>query len=209
MGIIYDLTKGSEDVEDLDTLLQKEKYLSYIFEHQRNVLAAYIKLFNPKNVDILKNKGIVNDTILEELSQEIINHDNSKFSNEEFDFYRKKFYPTNREKKLSISGDEMKQFDIAWMHHYLNNPHHPQYWKWVQLGSNKNTPNYSNTILPVATPMDIVSILHMICDWEAMSFKFNSTTMDWYNSNASEKERESLNPETKEKLEEILNILYR
>lgn len=208
MGIIYDLTKGSEDVEDLDTILQKEKYCSYIFEHQRNVLIAFIKLFTPKNIEILKNKGIINDNILQELSQEIINHDNSKFSNEEFDFYRKKFYPTNREKKLSVSGEAIKQFDIAWRHHYLNNSHHPQYWKWVQDGSNKNTPNFTNKILNIATPMDMVSILHMICDWEAMSIKFNTTTMDWYNSNDSKKERDSLNPKTKEKLEEILNILY-
>lgn len=214
MGIIYDIINGKDNMNDvevvgMDTLLERERNLCYIVEHQRNVLIAYIKLFTPSIVDTLKNRGIVNDHILEELSHEIIEHDGSKFSPEEFEFYRRRFFPTPDEQDNTDMEKSAKDaFEIAWRHHYLNNPHHPEYWRWVLPGSTKQSPNYSNTRLPQGTPMDIVSILHMICDWEAMGIKFGTGTMEWYNGDDSKDEREAMHPETQKKLEEILTILY-
>lgn len=214
MGIIYDIINGKDnmgevEVVGMDTLIERERNLSYIFEHQKNVLIAYIKLFTPTNIEKLKNRGIINDNILEELAQELIEHDASKFSPEEFEFYRRRFFPTKDEKNNSDEGKSIEDtFEIAWRHHYLNNPHHPEYWRWVLPGSTKKSPNYSNTRLPQGTPMDIVSILHMICDWEAMSVKFGSDTLEWYNSERANDEKEAMHPETRKKLEEILSILY-
>ena len=196
-------------MDQLDLLVQREKYNSYILEHQKNVLLAYNKLFtNPDVIAGLERKGIIAEH-LSVLRKELVHHDDSKFSDEEFEPYRKKFFKTKQEEEGKESEeDKMIQaeaYESAWKHHYLSNPHHPEHWSWRP---DQTIPmKFSSTRLETATPMDTVSILHMLCDWEAMSIKFGTNTLNWYNTEAQD-EKKAMNPETKERVEQIFTILY-
>lgn len=70
----------------------------YIKEHKDNVLKAY--------------RWIVKDT--PELDRQILSHDDSKYSVEEYYAYDLYFYGSFKNE--------------AWNHHIHNNPHHWQYW---------------------------------------------------------------------------------
>ena len=104
---------------------------------------------------------------------------------EEFDAYRKNYYPVNEEEKELNKED----FEKAWKHHYENNPHHPEY--WIKDG--------------VPTDMEIEYIVEMACDWIAMSIKLNNRAIDWYTDN---KDNIKLHDETRKFVEKALDIIY-
>ena len=88
------------------------------------------------------------------LRSEVIDHDLSKLSKEEFCQYRDHFYPVCEEDKAN-SG-----FHDAWENHKANNHHH---WETAET--------YNDMI-------------HMLIDWLAMSYKFGDHPRDYYNKNA-------------------------
>lgn len=188
---------------DPEVILKKEEYMAYIDEHKNNVLKAFDNLLNKV---ILKGntklEKIMRDWSLE--SADLKYHDLSKYTQVEFDAYRRKFHPTTSEKqeddqeKLKIIDE---QFEEAWFHHYTSNNHHPAYWTHV----NENG-EISRTPFP-ARDMPIETIIHMICDWEAMSIKFGGTTIEWYISKAH-KERKNMSKNTIKVLEDLLKEIY-
>lgn len=178
-------------------LIQREKEnKEYIDEHILNVHKAFNNYF----LVLLDRQDINDDLFVIELkkaiydcSKLILVHDISKYSNEEFDAYRLKFYPTDEEKNSPEYEDRVKEiFEPAWAHHYTINPHHPQYW----LDNNKNP-----------TDMELKYIVEMISDWIAMCIKFGGTVIDWYNNSASE-EKSYMTDYTKETVERIFTIIF-
>lgn len=164
--------------EEMLKIQKREEYMAYIDEHINNVKKAF-KLFS--SIDWRNNPEI--QEAIKETIVEIESHDSSKYSEEEFEYYRMHFYPINdEEKKIS---EEM--FDKAWKHHYLNNPHHWNYWVKDDI----------------ATDMDLSSIIHMIADWQGMSFKFGGTCKSWYYEN---KHEINLSTNTEIILEQLLDI---
>ena len=113
----------------------QEEYENYIAAHQERV-----SLF----ADWLKeNLPELFDNIDLELFNEMINeHDDSKYSEEEFEAYAQHFYG---------SKDNDLEFEEAWKHHWLNNEHHPEFW----LGED----------------MPLIYILEMLCDWGSFSIE--------------------------------------
>lgn len=205
--------------EDPEYVTQCENYMKYIVEHTDNVLKAYNKLFrNPNKVFTLNGYTEQQiEEILKLLYMEVQEHDASKYMDFEFSRYRARFNPTKKEQETYNNDIDLEHFMVeeynkAWHHHYTRNAHHPKFWKYTYI---KETGEYGNPIkwvilsIPrdIANEMDIISILHMICDWEAMSIKFGGSTVKWYNTKAKE-ERDDLNPNTKIKLKEILESLY-
>ena len=172
----------SEPTEDSITSKESE-YMKYISEHVDRVIKFY---------HFLKDKIFVNpedkkyQDALDTLGTFIANHDQSKYSDEEFDPYRIKFYPTLAEK---ISDDNEEDFQAAWDHHKLINPHHPQYWY-----------DYENK---VAKEMPLEYILEMICDWGSFG-----DIKDWWNKNPEGKLEKSKYM-TKNTLDEVESILAR
>lgn len=209
MGSVYngDLITSRQD--DLDYLLQCENYKHYIEEHKANVLKAGSYLIDRiKKLELFKDST---DELCAALEAELKNHDNSKYSDEEFEPYRRHFNPTAKEK---MEEDDIKEladesFEKAWEHHYRNNDHHPYYWRYVTRDDSGNLVELESPTT-VGCPMSILAILHMISDWSGMSLKFRNTysPVSWYNSPASKNEREALNAKTKVLVKNILEKVY-
>ena len=141
-------------------------YREYINNHKLNVQKAWETMKNNKNCIDFITKNLVNMDInaaIALIDELIKNHDSSKFSTEEFDAYRKNFYPISEEEKES----NKEAFELAWRHHYTNNLHH---WNWWAESGNMNN-------------MSFVHIIEMICDWEAMGYKFGNNSKEFYEQN--------------------------
>lgn len=113
-------------------------------------------------------------------------HDNSKYTSEEYDAYDRYFYGGNRSAKV------VSDFNYAWLHHIHNNPHHWQYW----VLQHDDEPE--EVLL-----MPYWYIIEMICDWWSFSWKSGNLyeIFDWY-----EKHKEmKLHPATRTVVESILN----
>jgi adenosyl cobinamide kinase/adenosyl cobinamide phosphate guanylyltransferase len=170
---------------NLSTIEEKEKeYKDYIDEHRNNVQKAWNKV---KKID---NKWIKNN--IDKLDENIKNHDLSKYEPEEFNAYRKKYYPINEDEKANSDAE----FEAAWNHHYINNPHHWQYWTCSDgdLDADKMSgERIDNNVM--------MAYIEMLCDWIAMSMKFGDKPDEWYKSN---KENMNLSRNEQKELEKIL-----
>lgn len=148
----------------------QEEYKKYIIEHKGRVqqFADWLKENLPElfdNIDI-------------ELFDEMIEaHDESKFSEEEFEPYAQKW-----------CGDKKDSFEYeqAWKHHWTNNEHHPEFW----LGED----------------IPYIYILEMLCDWGSFSIEKNDfkELSNFYYTKAKDDEDKNLSDNTKEIIEEIL-----
>ena len=155
-----------------------EEYRNYITEHINNVKKAF---------------DTYGELLCEELELEITamqyqidNHDNSKWSAEEFEPYARKFFP---EGKRIISDYD---FNKAWMHHTQYNCHHPEHWLFYDYNTKKIT----------IYDMPDKYIAEMICDWIAMGYKFNNKAYEYYEKKGHNKPLSSI---TRFKVEYLLN----
>lgn len=140
---------------DTDKIIEKVKeYEEYIKEHIQNVRNSY----NDRKSKIQLVLGLSEED-MQELENRIKNHDNSKWSNDEFDAYRRHFHSVSDKEK----EDSEEDFKKALNHHYMVNDHHPEYWK------NTNMPN--------------IAIAELICDWEAMGRKFGGNPLEYFEKN--------------------------
>lgn len=166
---------------------KRKEYKDYIDEHIENVYKAYTKLRNMETILMAHFKQI-SPEILDNLRGRVLKHDETKYWESEFEPYRKYFYPAN-----TSEGKENKavvdMFNTAWEHHYKHNDHHPEY--WVE----NDTPSKMST----------EAALEMICDWIAMSIKFNNRAIDWYTDN---KDNIKFHDETRKFVEKALDIIY-
>lgn len=103
--------------------------------------------------ETMKHQNSVREKISEmifKLSQRAINHDMSKFSNEEVNLF---IEMTPKLKSSTYGSDEYKKFlnDLkpALEHHYANNSHHPEH--------------FAEGI----KEMSLIDLVEMLCDWLA------------------------------------------
>lgn len=166
---------------------QENQYKEYINNHKLNVQKAWGRIKNNADCMELISKNFINiaiDKAIELLDELIRNHDSSKFSKEEFDAYRKNYYPISPEEKESNT----ENFDKAWRHHYINNLHH---WDWWYESGNMDN-------------MPFTHVIEMICDWEAMGYQFGNTSKEWYEKNKNEIH---LGEKQRRFAEELMNII--
>lgn len=168
-----------EEYNDLE--MKEDQYINYINEHISNIKCAMInygdKLCELLNLD--SNK----------LMELIYIHDKSKYDIEEFIAYRMKFYPSTSDTKSKEDVDEL--FNLAWLHHQNNNPHHPEYWVLIDDGKVK------------ALDMPNIYIAEMLLDWEAMSMKFHDNTYKYYYEKGKNK---ILSDKTRATIESVIDI---
>lgn len=212
------MNNGLSDTVDNELLKRENDYLEYIDLHIANVQKAFNNLFVSRAMSLVLPGYTKLDTekILRSLRVCVLSHDQSKYSDEEFYSYRKKYYPTNKESRETDQNviDKINtESEEAWIHHYLNNDHHPKFYSENNItkrGEYDFPLEWHKKIIGTDTSsqdMSIISILHAICDWEAMSMYFKSNTIDWWVQKAAN-ERKCMTPKTLETFCEILKILY-
>lgn len=160
------LSSLNENMEDY-----QEENKKYILEHIERVqqFADWLKENCPE---------VFEDLDLEIFDELIADHDASKFSEEEFEPYAQKWF--------NNSG-KTPEYEDAWLHHWTNNPHHPEFW----LGEE----------------MPLMYILEMICDWGSFSIKSGNfrELSDFYYNKARDDEEKNLSDDTKKIIENILD----
>jgi len=141
-----------------DYIKSTRDYLDYLEEHIGNVEKAWKEIQEKcKHFHF-----IYDDNMFFWIDQEVMHHDESKFSIEEFVQYRQKFHKVEHE--LVKPGT----FDQAWDHHKLFNDHHWETW---------TTKKYK---IPYEWKVHCV---HMIVDWVAMSYKTGITAKSYFKAN--------------------------
>lgn len=157
------------------------EYTTYLDEHISNVSRAY-EWLKGNLPGLLEN---VNS------DRQIYDHDNSKFSSEEYEAYDEYFY--GRVKTPQVKSD----FQYAWLHHIHDNPHHWQYWIL-----HNDEPGEGMVVLD----MPYQYIIEMICDWWAFSWKKGDLTeiFSWYDKHKSYMK---LSKKTRDTVENILKSI--
>lgn len=193
-----------QQTEANEVVQKKVEYLEYIVRHVDNVKRAFNEQFISR-YGFIETTSISNEEFraaIDELKDEIGMHDNSKSGDLEFHGYRVKYYPTRQEQDNMNSdpvyADEVaEKCNQAWLHHLMVNDHHPKHWKVVDG-------QYQDSNVP--KDMSLKAIIHMICDWKAMSYHYKNDMHEWYENNATE-EKNDLSPTTRKFVEEILHFL--
>lgn len=203
--ILEDSTIFNND-DSYERIRKEKEYLNYITEHINFVKRAYVEymvpLLDKTCISQLISDNDLKDAI-EKLSLTIETHDASKFSDSEFDGYRMKYYPTVSESTRASEDTDFAQtmedrYNDCWEHHYQTNEHHPEYWY-----------DFENK---VAKDMRLQAIIEMLCDWGAMSLKFNSRMLDWWEKDpGGREEKEKIMSENTIKLvdELMYNVLFK
>ena len=145
-------------------VIDKElQYRIYILTHTTNVKKAYIA-----HKELIKDKLELREDDIAALDDLVAAHDQSKYSAEEFNAYRRHFYPTASESNMSqqVKDTFEEQFNIAWEHHYKNNGHHWEYW------GDEDIPN--------------VYIAEMMLDWIAMGMANGNYAWQYYDEHRDE-----------------------
>ncbi len=162
-GLLNMINEGGADY-------QKE-YKNYVLQHKERVgqFADWLKENCP---DVFEGVD------LDAFDEVIKEHDESKFSEEEFEPYAKKWH---------LDGVKTPEYEAAWEHHYTNNEHHPEYW----LGED----------------MPYIYILEMLCDWGSFSIASGDMKelSDFYFNKAQDDPEKNLSEATKEIIEDILS----
>lgn len=216
MGAVYNGSITLSRKDDLDYLLMCNVYEEYIVNHKANVKDAYKHLLIDTDYsDRLPSDINIDDWnyAIEQLEDEIEHHDDSKFSDEEFEPYRRHFDKTKLEEAEEKADSNVAQlvedeYNRAWVHHYLVNPHHPEFWNHTDMINGKLVPSLEPRS-EGPRDMDLLNILHMICDWSGMSLKFRNkySPISWYNKEATD-ERRAMSSNTKHKLFLILSMMF-
>lgn len=152
-------------IDELAIKQKENEYKEYIDNHRQNVMKAWTLMkSNNECMDfITKNLNTSLEAVISLVDELVKSHDLSKYKDVEFHPYRKEFYPVTPEEKESNKSS----FDAAWEHHYTNNMHH---WDWWYKSGNMDK-------------MGLSYVVEMVCDWEAMGYKFGNTSKQWYNDN--------------------------
>ena len=141
---------------------RSEEYYKYLEDHINGVKKSFKTL-----LPILEESNEFTNYELEELKNQIENHDKSKYEDEEFYPYLHHFYPS----EAGNNNEEL--YDEAWNHHQKCNPHHWQYWILIRD---------EGKLEPLPMPENYV--IEMLCDWMSFSYKNpESTAWKWYNDN--------------------------
>lgn len=156
---------------DLDMVAiegKREEYREYIEEHINNVKHVWKNIVLNEELRNFINQGKEDSLYENIISTNIDIHDRSKYSEEEFEPYRKNFFPINDKEK----EENLVDFNLAWQHHKDNNKHHWDYWKERGLTND----------------MPFVYVVEMFCDHAAMSIKFGGTALEWFKDQLNKKE---------------------
>lgn len=149
------------------------QYLAYVLRHKWYVLVGGLRLGVPL--------------------WRLVIHDWTKFTPAEWKPYVDRFYgpkpPTLGATGYFHNIGDHEAFDLAWLHHWRNNPHHWQYWL--------SPPDFW------PTPMPETYIREMVADWYGAGMaQSKPDIVGWY---AANKDKIDLHSETREIAERLLD----
>ena len=126
----------------------------------------------------------------------ILNHDRTKNDIEEYGAYDDYFY----KHKDNRSYEVVKCFNLAFLHHLHNNPHHWQYWILINDGQEEHE--------EIIFDMPYEYIIEMICDWWSFSWDCGNLfeIFNWYKDNS---DRIKLSFQTKTIVDNILGLIQK
>lgn len=143
---------------------KEHKYLNYIDEHRYNIDLAFEEMVMCPELNKWFNWD---EALCLKLKERVVNHDISKYLDEEFDAYRRYYHPINIAEKYIAEKD----FDKAWEHHWKNNRHH-----WQARQNDENIINEEITL----------DCLENVLDWMAMGYKFHDRPYQFYEKHKDE-----------------------
>lgn len=172
-------------IKEHELIIKTKEYKKYIDNHIENVQKAWNIIDQATTKYKLNSWGQQNGCNAHMFIDEFIKeHDKSKYSIEEFEGYRKKFYP--------IIGEDFdeEEFEKAWEHHQEHNLHHWQSMRAI---------DYDHVFILEYT-------IEMICDWFAMAMQFGESHRDYYNKNKDKIELEKWQHELIEEVYQALDL---
>lgn len=151
----------------------EHRYYINVKEHIKNVQYGYTFIKN--KIPSMFNELEIS---VDEMDKQIQQHDQSKFSPEEFEASAQYYYG---------SKDEYP-YKAAWDHHWRHNPHHPEYWQ--------------------GQDMPYSCLLEMLCDLWSFGWKDLNLheIFDYWNKNRDEKQK-IMSEASFNKFESMLDIL--
>ena len=162
LPLVYLSIKSDPSISD-EQKQKEDEYKEYVDEHVQNVKRAWKKLSqNKKFKEYIKTVTDHEKLLYTFVDTLIENHDYTKYGIDEWEGYRKWYFPVDEQEK----EDATRLQEMAWEHHYENNPHHWDCW-------------YKHNNID---EMLLEYVIEMCCDWIAMSMKFGSNALDWYHS---------------------------
>lgn len=177
----------NKNMSEEDLIEEKTNdYIDYIATHKKNVEKAWDYVKKIDNPYIRDNLDIIEDNIKR--------HDESKYESDEFEWYRKKYFPINDEEANEVMDKINEVFEL----HYSRNPHHWEYW----LDDDKEL-DYSRHSDEEVDNDVMIAYIEMLCDWASFGLKQNKPreVRSWY---INEKPKMKLFPAEQEILEDIL-----
>ena len=175
------------DLDFLDRVQKEAEYKAYLVWHNQTVEDNFHRLIEP-----LKRKYSQEvDAAIDICGNNIPLHDLSKLSKDEFDLYRRHFYPT---KKEETEKEDNGAYELARKHHVKCNPHHAIHW----FDENSN---------PVEMPLHY--IFEMLCDWSAVGqWVGDSSLCEWYDHDAI-KEKKAFTENTRKTVDFWVDEIFR
>lgn len=154
------------------------QYAKSLREHISNVQKGY-QYLKANLPELIEKSEIPED----ELDKQLEMHDKSKWSDDEFPQYAEHYFGKYKDSELPD-----QEYDNAWVHHYKNNPHHPEYWEKEDM------------------PMSC--IIELICDWWSFSWKNGNLDeiFEYWENNKEEKKNE-MSEKTFNEIEKCLELL--
>lgn len=144
-------------IKKIATHIQEERYMRYIMKHRKNMADAYKEMTSCPEILELGNEVLIM------LKQRVVLHDITKLMNDEFDAYRKHFFPINKKEK----ENNLENFNRAWQHHYDVNAHHWQHRRHKTDFNKKD-------------PVQVVDVLENVCDWLAVGYTYKNRPFQYY-----------------------------
>ena len=100
------------------------EYRKYLLTHKKNIMRACYEILTCKDLEWLCKES----DVITNLWYRALDHDESKYDWEEFDAYRRNYFPVDEQEYQ----ENLKDFEKAFQHHIDNNDHHWQHrttWK--------------------------------------------------------------------------------
>lgn len=162
------------------------EYMDYLEDHRRNVQEAYDSYMIPL-ASRIRDPELVWD--IRTACSKIPLHDLSKYSTQEFEGYRMRYYPQEGDPPVEVVN---AMYEEAREHHRRENPHHYQHW------------------VDEDGPQDMSgeAIIEMICDWIAMSVFDGNDVSEWWADEKKKVKKDNLMTDwTMDRVDMILKLI--